>query len=57
MIEAHVCPFDKIGIETANFDGVISNFGGLNCINDFGMLGIDLNHKLKQVESSLRCYE
>jgi len=48
MIKAYVCPFDKIGeIETGNFDGVISNFGGLNCINDFGMLSVDLNHKLK----------
>jgi len=34
-------------VEKNNFDGVISNFGGLNCINDFSKLRDDLNNKLK----------
>jgi ubiquinone/menaquinone biosynthesis C-methylase UbiE len=47
MIKACVCPFDRIGeIESGNFDGVISNFGGLNCINDFDKLSSDLSDKL-----------
>lgn len=34
-------------VEKNNFDGVISNFGGLNCISDFSKLRDDLNDKLK----------
>jgi ubiquinone/menaquinone biosynthesis C-methylase UbiE len=37
---------DKIGKN--NFDGVISNFGGLNCINDFSKLRDDLSANIKQ---------
>jgi ubiquinone/menaquinone biosynthesis C-methylase UbiE len=46
---AKLCPFDEIGkIEENNFDGVISNFGGLNCINEFDKLRDDLSKKIKQ---------
>jgi len=48
MVEAHVCSFDNIGeIETSDFDGVISNFGGLNCMNDFEKLSTDLSDKVR----------
>ena len=48
FIEAKICSFDEINsIEKNNFDGVISNFGGLNCINEFGKLSNDLSVKLK----------
>jgi len=40
--------FDRIGdIDEVGFDGVISNFGGLNCIPDFKNLSKDLYYKLK----------
>ncbi len=34
-------------VDKNNFDGVISNFGGLNCINDFDKLRDDLAQKTK----------
>ena len=34
-------------VDKYNFDGVISNFGGLNCINDFSKLRDDLSDKTK----------
>ncbi len=34
-------------IDAKDFDGVISNFGGLNCINNFDKLSDSLNKKLK----------
>ena len=41
-------PFGEINeIEENDFDGIISNFGGLNCIPDFTKLSTDLYHKLK----------
>lgn len=47
-IESKLCPFSEIGnIERYGFDAAISNFGGLNCINDFAKLSDDLNCKLK----------
>jgi len=48
IIRTALKPFDKIGeIEENDFDGVISNFGGLNCIPDFKKLSPDLSKKLK----------
>lgn len=47
-IISKVASFDEINtIEQNNFDGVISNFGGLNCINEFDKLSKDLSVKLK----------
>lgn len=34
-------------VERNNFDGIISNFGGLNCINDFEKLRDDIAGKIK----------
>lgn len=40
--------FNEIAdISESNFDGVISNFGGLNCINKFTELSSDLADKIK----------
>ncbi len=48
MIEAKTLSFDEIStIAENNFDAVVSNFGGLNCINDFSKLSNDLAAKLK----------
>lgn len=48
MIKYEVKSFDEISeIPEDNFDGVISNFGGLNCVNDFTKLEMDLHKKLK----------
>lgn len=47
-IEAKTLSFDEIStINENNFDAVVSNFGGLNCINDFSKLSNDLAAKLK----------
>lgn len=47
-IEAKALAFDEIGtIPDGGFDAVVSNFGGLNCINDFSKLSDDLAAKLK----------
>ncbi len=47
-IEAKTLSFDEISqLNEINFDAVISNFGGLNCINDFGKLSGDIAVKLK----------
>ena len=49
FVSTKLCPFDEIGeIEENNFDGVVSNFGGLNCINEFKKLTDDLSAKLKK---------
>lgn len=49
MIKAEPYSFDEINrIGKNDFDGVISNFGGLNCINDFNKLSEDLAGRLKQ---------
>lgn len=48
FVSAKLCPFDKIGeIEESNFNGAMSNFGGLNCINNFEKLSDDLSGKIK----------
>jgi len=48
VIQSELSPFSDIGnIKETGFDAVISNFGGLNCINDFSKLSDDLNKKLK----------
>jgi hypothetical protein len=48
IIDVQVCGFDEINkIEKSGFNGVVSNFGGLNCINDFARLRDDLSLKLK----------
>jgi ubiquinone/menaquinone biosynthesis C-methylase UbiE len=48
-VSGKLCPFDEIGeIEENNFDGVVSNLGGLNCINEFDKLSNDLSSKIKQ---------
>lgn len=40
--------FDGISnVNDSGFDAVVSNFGGLNCINDFTKLSDDLSDKLK----------
>lgn len=47
-IKAEALSFDEISaIAEKDFDAVISNFGGLNCINDFSNLSVDLAAKLK----------
>lgn len=47
-IKAEARAFDEISnIKENNFDAVVSNFGGLNCINDFSKLSNDLADKLK----------
>ena len=47
-IKAEAMSFDEISnIKENNFDAVVSNFGGLNCINDFSKLSVDLAAKLK----------
>ena len=47
-IKAEARSFDEISAITEhNFDAVVSNFGGLNCINDFSKLSGDLAAKLK----------
>jgi ubiquinone/menaquinone biosynthesis C-methylase UbiE len=47
-ITAEVLSFDEINKVTCGpFDGVFSNFGGLNCINDFSKLSPGLSSKLK----------
>ncbi|HWA06730.1 MAG TPA: methyltransferase domain-containing protein, partial [Ignavibacteria bacterium] len=47
-IEAKALSFDEISeIEENEFDAIVSNFGGLNCINDFTKLSVDLYAKLK----------
>lgn len=48
MITAEVLPFDEIeNINEEDFDGAISNFGGLNCINNFSNLSNALSEKIK----------
>lgn len=47
-IKTSVYSFDEISkVEEGDFDAVVSNFGGLNCINDFSKLCCDLAAKLK----------
>lgn len=47
-IKAVALSFEEISnIEENNFDAVVSNFGGLNCINDFSKLSGDIAAKLK----------
>lgn len=47
-IKAEARSFEEIdSISDSDFDAVISNFGGLNCINDFSKLSSDLADKLK----------
>ena len=47
-IEAKTVSFEDVSkIAECDFDAVISNFGGLNCINDFSKLSDDLASKLK----------
>lgn len=48
LINAENFSFDELeNINENNFDGVISNFGGLNCINDFSNLSKTLYKKIK----------
>ena len=48
MIKTDNVSFAEIDkIEESDFDGVISNFGGLNCINDFNDLSETLGDKIK----------
>ncbi len=48
LVETSICSFDEIStIAESDFDGVISNFGGFNCINDFTKLSKDISEKLK----------
>jgi ubiquinone/menaquinone biosynthesis C-methylase UbiE len=47
-IKYAVKSFDQISeVEEDNFDGIISNFGGLNCTGNFSKLSNDLCAKLK----------
>jgi ubiquinone/menaquinone biosynthesis C-methylase UbiE len=47
-LETKALSFEEISdIKDNNFDAVVSNFGGLNCINDFQKLSGDLAEKLK----------
>ncbi len=46
-ITAEAISFDEISkVSDKNFDAVVSNFGGLNCINDFTKLSGELASKL-----------
>lgn len=46
-VKAKAASFDEIGtIPDGGFDAVVSNFGGLNCINDFSKLSDDIAAKL-----------
>lgn len=48
LIKTEALSFDEIGnINETGFDAVVSNFGGLNCINDFSRLSGDLAQKLR----------
>ncbi|MEO8211424.1 MAG: methyltransferase domain-containing protein [bacterium] len=48
MIEAENFSFDDIqNITDKNFDGAVSNFGGLNCINNFENLSESLAGRIK----------
>ena len=48
LISAENLSFDEIDkIHEENFDGVISNFGGLNCISNFNRLSESLGKKIK----------
>lgn len=48
MVRAENISFDEIGnIKESNFDGAISNFGGLNCINNFKNLAYSLAGRIK----------
>lgn len=48
MIRAENISFDELNIiEENNFDGTVSNFGGLNCINNFDILSKSLSDKIK----------
>lgn len=48
IIGAEAASFDEISnINETGFDAVVSNFGGLNCINDFSRLSESLHKKLK----------
>jgi len=47
-IKAEALSFNEISqLPENNFDAVVSNFGGLNCINDFSKLSGDIAAKLK----------
>jgi len=47
-IKAEARAFEDISnVKENDFDAVVSNFGGLNCINDFSKLSGDLAAKLK----------
>jgi ubiquinone/menaquinone biosynthesis C-methylase UbiE len=47
-ITARLYSFNEIDkVDKNNFDGVISNFGGLNCINDFNKLRDDIANRTK----------
>ena len=46
-IQCSVKSFDEIAsLPRTDFNAVISNFGGLNCINDFSKLSYDISNKL-----------
>lgn len=48
IIGAEALSFSEINkVNEAGFDAVVSNFGGLNCINDFNKLSESLHSKLK----------
>jgi ubiquinone/menaquinone biosynthesis C-methylase UbiE len=48
LITAQVKSFDEIkSVGESGFDAVVSNFGGLNCINHFTKLSAELAEKLK----------
>ncbi len=49
LVEIKTCSFGEISsIPKNSYDGVISNFGGLNCIDNFDKLSEDLASKIKQ---------
>ena len=48
MIRTENLSFDEIyKIHEKNFDGAVSNFGGLNCINNFNSLSESLGERIK----------
>ncbi|RPI17129.1 MAG: class I SAM-dependent methyltransferase [Ignavibacteriae bacterium] len=47
VIETKALSFNEINlVDRKDFNGIVSNFGGLNCINDFNNLEKDLAEKL-----------
>jgi ubiquinone/menaquinone biosynthesis C-methylase UbiE len=58
LIEGGVLAAEDIGAVTSKqlFDGAFSNFGAINCIQDFRKLAVDLARMLKPGATALLCW-